>query len=88
MPLQNQRAEFVPEVRGGAGLSVEGENVEAVVFAGVVPVLASGAEAGAEGFVEGLAGAGAGVAVDFIEVARDATDESGRSEERRVGKEC
>ncbi len=37
---------------------VEGENVEAVVFAGAVPVLADGAEMGAEGFVEGLAGAG------------------------------
>jgi hypothetical protein len=53
------------------------EDVEAVVFAGALPVFAGGAEAGAEGFVEGLAGAGAGVAVDAAEITRDAADEGG-----------
>ena len=53
------------------------EDVEAIVFAGALPVFAGGAEAGAEGFVEGLAGAGAGVAVDAAEITRDAADEGG-----------
>src|SRR5713226_7749353 len=55
----------------------ERENVEAIVFAGAVPILIGGAELGAEGFVEGLAGAGASMAVDFAEIRSDAADEGG-----------
>ena len=53
------------------------EDVEAEVFAGIVPVFASGAEPGAEGLVEGLASAGASVAVDAMEIPGDAADERG-----------
>lgn len=56
---------------------MEVENVEAEVFAGIVPVLASGAEAGAEGLVEGLAGAGPGVAVNAMVIPGDTADEGG-----------
>ena len=56
-------------------LPVQMEDVEAKVFAGIVPVLARGAETGAEGLVEGLASAGASVAVDAMEIPGDAADE-------------
>ena len=66
--------------RRGCDLRADGaqmEDVEAKIFAGIVPVLASGAEAGAEGLVKGLAGAGASVAVDAMEIAGDAANERG-----------
>jgi hypothetical protein len=66
-------------IRNGdaAGLLAEGEDVEAVVFVGAEPVFVGAKHAGAEFFVEGLAGAGAGVAIDFVEVLEDAADEGG-----------
>jgi hypothetical protein len=59
------------------GLLAKGEDVEAVVFVGAEPIFVGAEHAGAEFFVEGLAGAGAGVAVDFVEVLEDAADEGG-----------
>ena len=56
-------------------LLVEVEDVGAVVFSSAVPVFVGFAAFGAEAFVEALARAGAGVAVDSAEVTGDAANE-------------
>ena len=63
-------------MRTRSDLLTKGDDVEAVVFVGAEPILVSAEHTGAEFLVEGLAGAGAGVTVDFVEVAGDPSDES------------
>jgi hypothetical protein len=61
----------------GSRLLAQVQDVEAVVFVGAEPVFVGAKHAGAEFFIEGLAGAGAGVAIDLVEVVEDAADEGG-----------